>query len=407
MKLSKYKKDFPFFAAQEKPVYYLDSAATSQKPQVVVDSLTKFYTRMNSNVHRGVYGLSERATDAYEGARSYIASYMKAKHTREVIFTAGLTDAINLLAHSFSEASVLGLRAGDEILLSISEHHSNIVPWQMLATKLSLKIKYIPLAEDNRLDLEQAKKLVTERTKLISVAHVSNVTGYIHPIKAIAKMAKQCGAIFFVDGAQGASHLKIDVEDLGCDAYGISAHKALGPTGTGALYVKDSLLQKLAPYRTGGSMIQRVFADHSTWAQVPNKFEAGTPHIAGVLGMQAAFEYLAACDLEAHRSRELGLARDLVDELKKDQDISLYNSLDADDSVAIVSFYHKKIHPHDMAQMCDSFGVCIRAGHHCAQPLMESWQVPATSRVSFYLYNDSQDLEKFLLAYHKAKKTFC
>lgn len=394
---SKIRKDFPIISQSE--TVYLDSAATSQKPQVVIDTIDHYYRENNANVHRGVYRLSESATAAFERTRTIVAKFLGNVSVQEVIFTKGTTDSINLVAQTWGLEHI---KAGDEIVLSIAEHHSNIVPWQILAKRVGAEIKFIPLTENFRLDLDAAKTLINEKTKLVSIAHVSNVLGVIHPVKEIAKLAKNVGAIFMVDGAQGAPHLEVDVRDIGCDFYAFSGHKVCGPTGVGVLYGRKELLQSMPPYQGGGDMINRVTVTGSTWAELPYKFEAGTPNIAGVVGLGAAIEYLASYDHQLALAHEVRLGRMLYDALNAEKNFQVYYD-GGENWVGVVTFSHKFVHPHDMAAICDSHNVCLRAGHHCAQPLMNYLNTPATSRLSPYIYNNESDIEKAITAVLKAE----
>jgi cysteine desulfurase / selenocysteine lyase len=395
------KNDFPFFN-NETNISYLDNAATTQKPQSVIDRIVKFYSYENANVHRGVYGLSSDLTEKYENSRKNVADFISAKSEKEIIYTYGSTDSLNLLATCLSPI----LKEKDEIVLSILEHHSNIVPWQLLSKRLGLKIRYIPLDENNRLDLEAAQKIINTKTKIISLSHVSNVTGTINPIKQICNWGKEVNAITIIDGAQGAPNVKVDVQNIGCDFYTFSSHKIFGPTGLGVLYGKTNSLENISlPYRGGGSMISEVFFDYSTWAPLPHKFEAGTPPIAQVLGLDAAISYVKHPKHKNRLAKEKELAKLVIAELKKSKHTKLFNE-DLEDSIGIVTFAHNNIHPHDMAAVADAHNVCIRAGHHCTQLLMKHWKVAATSRVSFSLYNDKSDVDRFIECFNKAEKMF-
>lgn len=382
---------------------YLDSAASSQKPQVVIDRMNRFYREENANVHRGIYSLSETATTAFEEARRSVASFLGGVKESEVIITKGTTEAVNLVSKSWAEAF---LGADDEILLTVSEHHSNIVPWQMAAHKVGAKVKYIPLREDLRLDMDAAKALVNERTKIIACAHASNVLGIVHPVKEIIALAKSCGAVSFIDGAQGAAHLEIDVKSLDCDFYAFSGHKVMGPTGIGILYGKEELLDRMPPYHGGGDMIETVTLEGSTWAPLPSKFEAGTPPISAMIGLGTAVDFLSKLDRVSLGKHDRKLGRQVIDILKSNSNIKVFAE-DRDDWTGVVSFFHEKIHPHDFATVCDYENVCIRAGHHCAQPLMKYLEVPASCRVSPYFYNNVSDIEAFEKALHRAEELFC
>ncbi len=394
------KESFPLFE-HDPDLVYLDSAATSQKPRVVIDRLERYYSQENANVHRGVYQLSEEATRAFEGARQSIAKHLGAS-AREIIFTRGTTDAINLVA---SCAGQVQLKAGDEILLTVAEHHSNIVPWQIVAERYGAKVRYIPLNSDFRLDLDAARRLINGKTKIVALAHISNVLGIIHPVRELIKMAKEVGAWTLLDGAQGAAHLPVDVCELDCDFYALSGHKAYGPTGIGVLFGKAARLNAMPPYQGGGDMIETVTLDGSTWNELPSKFEAGTPHIAGGIGLGAALDFLRALDLDRVLTHDRELGQYLYDAFSDFQDVQTFVK-PGPDWIGILTFAHRSIHPHDLAAVCDGEKVCIRAGHHCAQPLMKVLGVSATARVSPALYNSKEDIDRFLGALRKAERLF-
>ena len=392
---------FPIFNQQEK-LHYLDSAATSQKPQVVIDAVKEAYSSLNANVHRGVYRLSESATRAFEGTRDKVASFLGNVKREEVIFTSGTTAAINLIARAWGESEI---KSGDEIVLTVAEHHSNLVPWHQLAEKTGATIKYIPLNDKLRLDLDAAKKLITDKTKLVACAHVSNVLGIIHPIEHIISLAKQVGAKTLIDGAQAVPHLEIDVKSLDCDFYCFSSHKVLGPTGVGVLYGKKQVLDAMPPFLGGGDMIESVSLEGSTYAPLPYKFEAGTPPIAQVIGLGAALDFLTGLDRKSALLHDRQLGMYAFEALKDNPHMTLHVH-PGDDWIGTITFTHKIIHPHDLAAFQDSHGVCIRAGHHCAQPLMSVLQSPATTRMSPYLYNNRSDIDAFLDAISKAEQVF-
>lgn len=395
------RAEFPIFAAHPGLVY-LDSAATSQKPQVVIDRMNRYYTEENANVHRGVYELSETATRVFEGSRAIIASVLNAT-IEETIFTRGTTEAINLVAQSLGQ---LLLQPGDEILLTVAEHHSNIVPWQIVAERHGAKVRFIPLNKDRRLDMQEAARMVNSRTKIMAFAHISNVLGIEHPVHDLIAMAKSVGAATLVDGAQGIAHLPVDVRVLDCDFYAFSGHKVFGPTGIGVLYGRKSLLDRMPPYQGGGDMIEKVTLNGSTWNSLPSKFEAGTPNIAGAVGLGAAFEFVKGLDLGKTLAHDRALGQKLVDEIKRSFPKMKLMIEPGPDWIGLVTMAHDFIHPHDLAAICDTDQVCIRAGHHCAQPLMEIFGVPATARVSPFLYNDENDIDRFVAALHKAEKLF-
>lgn len=396
----KIKADFPLLANSD--WVFLDSGASSQKPKVVLDRIQKYYTVENANIHRGVYWLSEAATKAFEDSRKKVASFLGGVDFKEVVFTRGTTESINLVASGYGEKF---LKPGDEILLTISEHHSNIVPWQILARKTGAVVKFIPLTDNYRLDMKAAKELVSEKTAIMSFAHVSNVLGVIHPVKELIALAKNVGAISIVDGAQSIPHFDVDVKGLGADFYAFSGHKMVAPTGIGVLYGRKELLEKMDPYQGGGDMISTVSVDGPVWNELPHKFEAGTPNISGAIGLGSAIDYLRSMPREEALKHDVKLGRRVFEALKGRPGIKTFYD-GGDDWVGIVTFYSELIHPHDMAAICDTDKIGIRAGHHCAQPLMNALKVPATSRVSPYIYNTDEDIDIFLKAYDKAEKIF-
>lgn len=397
------RSHFPLLCQAPEVLHYLDSAASSQKPRCVVDRIKTYYETENANVHRGIYRLSEAATTAFEGARHTVAEFLGAKQDCEIIFTKGTTEAINLVASSLA-AQMLG--EGDEIVLTVAEHHSNIVPWQMAAQRTGATIKYIPLTADYRLDLEVAAQLISENTRIVACGHVSNVLGIIHPIQEIINLAKKVGALTLIDGAQGAPHLEVDVQALGCDFYAFSGHKVMGPTGIGVLYGRQDILDQLPPYQGGGDMIETVSLSGSTWNSLPSKFEAGTPNIAGAIGLGEALKFLSAIDRKKALAHDRALGEAVLEVLSDVKHVRLFTK-PADDWVGVVTFFHELVHPHDLATICSGENVCIRAGHHCAQPLMEYLGVSATSRVSPYMYNTEEDIAAFLKAFKKAESLFC
>lgn len=399
MNNSNIREAFPFLK-QATPVYYLDNAATSQKPQRVIDRMSHFYAFETSNVHRGVYKLAEQATAFFEGTRKQVALFLGEVDTKEVIFTSGTTDSLNLVAQCWGGQF---LKSGDEILLPISEHHSNIVPWQLVAQAKGAKVVFAPLDAHFRLDLKATKKLINKRTKVLAFGHVSNALGVIHPVKELVALAKSVGAISVVDGAQAVPHFDVNVRELGCDFYAFSSHKMCGPNGVGVLYGREELLNAMPPYRGGGEMISRVTTEGSSWNLLPHKFEAGTPDIGGVVGFGEALAFFHSIDREKAMKDDIALSKKFLSELKKHKDIQIFVD-SVEDWIGIISFHHKSIHPHDIATLLDSENVCVRAGHHCAQPLMEFLKVPATTRISPFLYNNEKDLEKFLVGLNKVEK---
>ncbi|EAC9832954.1 cysteine desulfurase [Listeria monocytogenes] len=403
--IQKIRADFPILAQEinEKPLAYLDNAATSQKPKQVIEALTHYYEFDNANVHRGVHTLAARATDAYESARGKVAKFIHAREVAEIIFTRGTTSAINLVADSHAEANI---EAGDEIVISYLEHHSNLIPWQQLAKRKGAVLKYIELEEDGTISVEQAKKTIGEKTKIVALAHVSNVLGTITPIKEIAAIAHQFGAVILVDGAQAVPHMEVDVVDLDADFYAFSGHKMMAPTGIGALYGKRELLDAMEPTEFGGEMIDFVELYDSTWKELPWKFEAGTPIIGGAIALGAAIDYLAEVGLENIHAHEQALASYAMEEMSKIEGITIYGPKDASKRCGLVTFNLEGAHPHDIATILDEDGVAIRAGHHCAQPLMKWLDVSSTARASFYIYNTKEEIDALIDGLKLTKEYF-
>jgi cysteine desulfurase/selenocysteine lyase len=385
------------------PLVYLDSSATSQKPIQVIETLEKYYKEINSNVHRGVHTLGTRATDAYEGAREKVRKFINAKSTQEVIFTRGTTTSLNWIASSYAMENV---KAGDEICITVMEHHSNIIPWQQVAKRTGATLKYFPLQEDGTLSLEDVRATITSNTKIVSVTHVSNVLGTINPIKEIAKIAHENGAIMVVDEAQGAPHLKIDVQDLDVDFIGFSGHKMCGPTGIGILYGKKSLLENMEPVEFGGEMIDFVELYDSTWKELPWKFEGGTPTIAGAIGLGAAIDFLNEVGLDNIAEHEHRLSIYALDKLSAIEGVTIYGPKDPIQRSGLVTFNIEDVHPHDVATVLDAEGIAVRAGHHCAQPLMKWLKASATARASYYLYNTEEDIDRLVEGLVKTKEYF-
>ena len=384
------KSDFPIFEGSD--LVYLDNAATTQKPQSVLDSINSSYTESNANVHRALYSLGAKATEKYEGARKKISAFIGANSSNEIIFTSGATESLNLLAYSLGN----DINPGDEILISEMEHHSNIIPWQQLAKRTGSKIRYIPVTDDGELDLSQSDYLFNIKTKIVSVTHISNVLGTINPIKKISFLANKCGAVLIVDGAQGAAHKKIDVKNLGCDFYAFSGHKMLGPTGSGVLWGKYELLDKMDPFMGGGEMIDKVTMTTATWNETPYKFEAGTPNFIQAIGLGAAVDYLENIGMSNITNHEKQLTNYCLDKLHKIENIKIHGS--AKSRIGVISFNIKNIHPHDLAQFLNEYNIAVRVGHHCAQPLLSKLNETATARLSTYLYNDEQDIDKLCKA---------
>lgn len=397
-------KDFPILEQQVngKRLAYLDSTATSQKPKQVIDALSDYYERYNSNVHRGVHTLGSLATDGYEGARETVRRFIHAKYFEEIIFTRGTTAAINMIAHSYGDANV---GEGDEIVVTQMEHHANLVPWQQLAKRQGATLKFIPMAEDGTITLEAVRETVSERTKIVAIAHVSNVLGTINDIKAIAEIAHEHGAIISVDGAQSVPHMKVDVQDLNVDFYSFSGHKMLGPTGIGVLYGKREHLNQMEPTEFGGDMIDFVDLYDSTWTDLPTKFEAGTPLIAQAIGLQAAIEYIESIGFDAIHEHEQALTTYAYEQMSQIEGIDIYGP-SKDKRAGIITFNLKDVHPHDVATALDTEGVAVRAGHHCVQPLMKWLNVSSTARASFYIYNTKEDIDQLVEGLKQTKEFF-
>ena len=385
------------------PLVYLDSAATSQKPIQVIEAMKKYYEFDNSNVHRGVHTLGNRATDAYEGAREKVRNFINAKSMKEIIFTRGTTTSINTVASGYGRQN---LKEGDEIVISIMEHHANLIPWQQLAKEKGAILNYIEPEADGTLSLEKVRATITPNTKIVSIAMASNVMGTINPIKEITKIAHENGAIMVVDAAQGAPHLKIDVQDLDCDFLAFSGHKMCGPTGIGVLYGKQALLEDMEPVEFGGEMIDFVGLHESTWKELPWKFEGGTPIIASAVGLGAAIDFLNEIGLENIEAHEHKLAAYAMDQLETIDGLTIYGPRDANKRCGLVTFNLDDVHPHDVATVLDMNGIAIRAGHHCAQPLMKWLKVTATARASFYMYNDEADIDALVAGLRSAKEYF-
>ncbi|MFC7681034.1 cysteine desulfurase [Paenibacillus sp. GCM10028914] len=383
------------------PLVYLDNAATSQKPRAVIDAVKHYYEWENANVHRGVHTLGSRATDAYEGAREKVARFINARSTEEIIFTRGTTTALNLVASSYAR-SVCG--PGDEIVLTEMEHHSNLIPWQQAAIAVGATLKYIPIQPDGTITLEDVENTVTDRTKVVAIAYVSNVMGVVHPVKEIAEIAHRHGAVIVVDGAQSTPHMKVDVQDLDCDFYALSGHKMCAPTGIGALYGKKALLEGMDPIEFGGEMINDVGLYESNWKELPWKFEGGTPIIGGAVGLGAAIDFLEEIGMDEIEKHESRLATYAMDRLSEIEGISLYGPRKRE--VGLVTFNLGDVHPHDVATVLDAQGIAIRAGHHCCQPLMRWLKVSSTARASFYLYNTEDEVDQLVSALIQTKEYF-
>ena len=403
MDIQAIRNDFPILSQQVygKPLAYLDNAATTQKPQCVIDALQHYYQHDNANVHRGVHALSERATAAYEGARGIIARFFNARSERQVIFTRGTTEAINLVASSWGQANI---KSGDEILITHMEHHSNIVPWQMLCKKTGAILKVAPINEAGELIMPEFEALLSKRTKLVGAVHMSNALGTINPVTEIIAKAHAVGAVVLIDGAQAAAHVAVDVEALDCDFYVTSAHKMYGPTGIGVLIGKEDLLEAMPPYQGGGDMIRMVTFEKTEYNDIPYKFEAGTPHIAGAIGFGKALEYISSIGFEAIGKREKALLAYATDKAMAFDGLRLIGT--ASDKACVLSFVLDGIHPHDLGTIVDREGVAIRAGHHCAMPVMQFYKVPATVRASFSIYNTEAEVDALFAALKKAQEIF-
>jgi len=399
--VARVRADFPALHQQVngRPLVYLDNAATTQKPQAVLDALLGFYSRDCANVHRGVHALSQRATDAYEGARETVARFLKAR-PREIVFTRGTTEAINLVAYSYGSR----LLPGDEILITELEHHSNIVPWQMLAERTGARLRVAPIDDRGEIILEEFQRLLGPRTRIVAVAHVSNALGTVNPVEEICRLAHTYGARVLVDGAQAVPHLAVDVRALDCDFYAFSGHKIYGPTGIGVLFGRWELLEAMPPYQGGGDMIRSVTFEKTLYNDPPYRFEAGTPHIAGAIGLAAAIEYVTRLGLEEIRRHEQQLLEAATRALEEIPGVRIVGT--AAHKAAVVSFVLDGVHPHDVATVLDHEGVAVRAGHHCAQPLMERFGLPATTRASFALYNTLEEVDALARAVRRARELF-
>lgn len=399
------RKDFPILnqIVNGHPLVYLDSAASSQRPKSVLDTILKYYELDHANVHRGVHTLGTRATEAYEWAREKVAQFIHAKTPEQIVFTRGTTESLNMIAYGYGRTQ---LHAGDEIVLSPSEHHSNLIPWQQVAKVTGAVLKYLPLQEDGTLTLEDVRHTLSDRTRIVALAQVSNVLGTIHPIREIADIAHEFGAILVVDGAQSVPHMPVDVEALDCDFLAFSGHKMLGPTGIGVLYGKRKWLDIMEPTYFGGEMIDIVELHDSSWKETPWKFEGGTPIIAGAIGLGAAIDYLRAVGMEDIHEHDMKLAEYAVEKLSAIEGIEIYGPRFGQPRAGLVTFNLQGVHPHDVATVLDSQGVAVRAGHHCAQPLMRMLHVGSTVRASFYLYNTTADIDALLNALESAKEFF-
>lgn len=401
--VARIRQDFPILAQRVhgKPLVYLDNAATAQKPQAVIDAIQRYYSEENSNIHRGVHFLSERATEAYEDGRIKAQRFLNASSTRETVFVRGTTEGINLVAQSYGRRF---LKEGDEIIITAMEHHSNIVPWQMLCEQVGARLQVVPINHDGELLVDEYRRLLNERTKLVSVAHVSNALGTINPIKQIIEMAHSYNVPVVVDGAQAAPHMKVDVQDLDCDFYVFSGHKLYGPTGIGVLYGKEALLEAMPPYQGGGDMISLVTFEKTHYNVLPFKFEAGTPHIAGGIGLGAAIDYVNRIGLDAAGAHEQNLLAYATRALSAIDGLRIIGT--AKEKASVLSFVLEGVHPHDIGTILDREGIAIRAGHHCAMPVMQRFGVPATARASFAFYNTKEEVDALVKAMDKVIEVF-
>ena len=401
--MNRVREDFPVLrqTVNGQPLVYLDNAASAQVPQVVIDRSSKYLEEEHSNVHRGVHYLSQRATTAYEGAREKVRRFLNAREARECIFVRGCTEGVNLVMHGYGRKFV---GAGDEIIVSEMEHHSNIVPWQMLCEEKGARLRVIPMNDAGELDLDEFDALLNERTKLVAVVHISNALGTVNPVKEITARAHRQGVPVLVDGAQGAPHLDIDVQDMDCDFYIISGHKMFAPTGSGVVYGKAALLEQMNPFIGGGSMIRSVTFERTTYAGLPDKYEAGTPAIASQIGLGAAIDYLNSIDRERAHQHEQDLLRYATEKLSGIEGVRIIGT--AGDKASVLAFVIEGVHPHDVGTILDQQGIAIRAGHHCAQPVMQHFKVPATARASFAFYNTFEEVDKLASAVNKVIEVF-
>ena len=397
------RADFPILAQdiRGQSLVYLDSAASAQKPRQVIDCVSGVYETGYANVHRGLHYLSEKATADYEGAREKIRAFMNAESSAEIIYTRGASEAINLVAASWGGANI---GPGDEIVISEAEHHSNIVPWQILRDQKGAVLKVLPVDDEGAVHLDQFRGLLSERTKIVAVTHVSNVLGTVYPIKEMARLAHQVGAVILIDGCQGITHMPVDVRDLDCDFYAFSGHKLYGPSGIGVLYGKAALLEAMPPYQSGGDMIERVTFEKSTWAELPHKFEAGTPAIAQAIGLGAAVDYVSQVGMAAIAAHEQELLTYTTQRLASVPGLRLIGT--APGKVSVVSFVMDCAHPHDISTIIDQTGVAIRAGHHCAQPLIDRFDIPSAARASFGMYNTVEEADRLVASLEKVKEIF-
>lgn len=402
--VKKIRADFPVLdqIVNDEPLIYLDNAATTQKPQAVLDVLNHYYLQDNANVHRGVHTLAERATAEFEAARKKVQQFIHANSNKEIIFTKGTTDSLNIIAQSYGEF----IQAGDEIVISKMEHHANLIPWQQLAKRKQAVLRYIPLTADGHLDVQAAKTIINEKTAIVALAQVSNVLGTVNPVKEMAQLAHQHQAIMVVDGAQAVAHMPVDVQDLDCDFYCFSGHKMCGPTGIGVLYGKQALIEKMEPVAFGGEMIDFVDFYESTWTDLPWKFEPGTPNIAGAIGLGVAIDYLENIGMQTIHEYEQAIVADLLPKLQQIEGLTIYGPQNPAEHTAVIAFNLDHLHPHDVASALDMQGIAVRAGHHCAQPLIKELGCFATARASFYFYNTKEEADQLVAAILATKEFF-
>jgi cysteine desulfurase/selenocysteine lyase len=403
MKIEEIRADFPILShtVHKKPLIYFDNAATTQKPQVVIDALVDYYTNMNSNVHRGVHYLSQEATSAFEEVRVKIGKFINAKHTHEIIYTRGCTESINLVASAWGRSNI---KPGDEILITALEHHSNIVPWQMICEEKSAKLVVCPILDDGSLDMEALQQLMNGRTRLLAITHISNTLGTINPVKEITRMAHAKGILVLIDGAQALSHIKVDVQDIDCDFYAFSAHKVYGPMGIGGLYGREEILNAMPPYQGGGEMIKSVTFEKTTYNELPFKFEAGTPNVGDAIAFGVALDYISNLGMDWIAAREHELLQYATVRLKSDPMIKIIG--EAPEKASLISFNIDKIHPYDAGTIMDQMGIAVRTGTHCTQPLMDSLGIPGTIRASFAFYNTKEEIDRLMESIAKVEALF-
>jgi cysteine desulfurase/selenocysteine lyase len=401
----KIREDFPILKRRVngKPLVYFDNAATSQKPKIVIEAVNRYYMEYNANIHRGIHKLAEEATLAHEEAREKLAKFINANRTEEIVFVRNATEAINLVAYTWGRTNI---GSGDKIVLTIMEHHSNIVPWQLLAREKNAKIEFAKIDEEGSLRLDEIREMIDDKTKLVCVTHASNVLGTINPVSEIAKVAHRHGALVLVDAAQSVPHMRVDAKEMDCDFMAFSGHKMLGPTGIGVLYGKSRHLESMPPFLGGGEMIREVHTSGATWKDLPYKYEAGTANIAGAIGLGTAVDYLNEIGMENVHEHEMEITSYALSRIDQVKGLTIYGGRDVKQKVGVISFNLGDIHAHDLASILDEEGVAIRSGHHCAQPLMEFLDIPATARASFYIYNTKEEVDTLVNVLEKARKLF-